>query len=282
MVRRVRLAVLAIVLGLGVWSAAIEPGLLRVRQIEVASPHWPAERKPLRVVVLADLHVDALHVGLDRLDDIVRRANAQTPDLILLPGDFVGSFHVGGSPPEMAALSRGLAQLTAPLGVVAVLGNHDNAYNAAAVRRALESAGITVLENASARVDTPQGPLWIAGIADDTTSRPDVARAFKDVPKDVPVIAMAHDPATFPEVPVRAILTVAGHTHGGQINLPFIGPVFNLSRAPLRHSYGLIREDGKWLYVSGGIGTSVLPVRFNRPPEFAVITTRRAAASRDR
>jgi predicted MPP superfamily phosphohydrolase len=264
----------AVEAALGGWSYFIEPSMLKLRRVEAVTPKWPADRPPLRIAVIADIHEGVPQVGIKKVAELVRRTNAEKPDLVLLAGDFVATGVVLGRNGNPEAVAAELKKLTAPLGVFAVLGNHDWVLDGRRVRRALEGAGITVLENAQAIAGTGGQRIVIAGIADDTTRAPDVAKALAGRPDGVPVIALAHDPATFADVPASVVVTIAGHTHGGQVNIPLIGPLVNASRAPLRHSYGLIREAGRLLYVSGGIGTSILPIRFNRPPEFTILTIR--------
>lgn len=263
-----------LVLGLAaaVWGFVVEPGWVRLNEVRIESDRWPAGRGPLRIVVLGDLHVGAPHMGPDDLDLVVARTNALQPDIVLLVGDYI----VHGVPfgrlvtPEVTAQS--LAALRAHHGVFAVLGNHDWWYDGPRVQTAFEAVGITVLENAATARDLPDGRLWIAGIADDTTRQPDARQALAPVPEDEPVIVITHDPAVFFDIPARAAAIFAGHMHGGQVYLPLVGALITPGRAPRRFAYGHIREDGKHLYVTSGLGTSILPVRFNMPPEIALVT----------
>ncbi len=174
-------------------------------------------------------------------------------------------------PPETIAAH--LQGLRAKHGVFAVLGNHDwYRRGGERVWRALESVGIRVLENRATPLPGSGGRIWLAGIADDTTRHPDPQGTFRDIPEGAAVVAMTHDPAVFPDIPDRAALTLAGHTHGGQVAVPFWGALFIPGRSPLRYAYGHVAENGKDLYVTSGIGTTGLPVRFNAPPEIVVLT----------
>ena len=155
--------------------------------------------------------------------------------------------------------------------MIAVLGNHDWWYDGGHIWRELKKSGIVVLENDVHAIDAGGGRVWFAGPADSTTRSPDPRGTVAKVPDGEPVIVLSHDPAVFPAVPKRAVLTLAGHTHGGQVNLPFLNPLATPGRH-LRHTHGLVREDGKLMYVSSGIGTSVLPARFNMPPELVLVT----------
>lgn len=258
-------------LGALLWGFWLEPSSLRVQRVELAVG-WTGSR-PLRVAVLSDLHVGAPYYGLDRLPEVVARTNATRPDLICILGDVVTLGVAGGSfvPPEPIAAE--LSRLRAPAGVVAVMGNHDRAFNGPRVRRALESAGIRVLEDTAVRVATPAGPLWIAGVSDLWQGPHDLPRALRAVTdSETPVLLITHNPDLFPDVPDRVMLTLAGHTHGGQVRLPLIGAPIVPSSYGQRFVAGHIVEHGRHLFVSTGIGTSDLPVRFGVPPTIFVVT----------
>lgn len=265
----------ALALSLG-WATAVEPGLLRIRSEELSSPHWPQGQPNLRIVFLADLHVGAPHVPLARVDDLVALANKASPDLVLLGGDYIG--HVlGARKVPYDAIARSLAALRARHGIYAVMGNHDHwDGDVGGLKAALEKAGIIVLENEARRIAVPGGHLWLVGMGDAFTGRADPVAAFRGVPfaspMAEPVLVLAHDPSVFMLAPQQVALIVAGHTHGGQVRIPLVGAVVNASAAPLRHSRGVVREHGKLMYVTAGIGTSILPIRFNCPPEFAILT----------
>ena len=262
-----------LIAGLGTWSLLIEPRLLRVRELRFAHAHGPC--RPVRLAIASDLHIGAPHSSLARLAKIVDRINSGKPDLVLLLGDYVSHRVAGGTriPPEPIAAV--LSELRAPLGVISVLGNHDWRSDGNRVGTALESGGITVLENDAIRLDLACGPLWIAGLADDSTRRPLPAKALEPVPEGDSVIVIAHGPASFRDTPSRSLIYPASHTHGGQVYLPVLGAPVLPSLAPRRHAYGLIEENGKAMYVTSGIGTSILPVRFNMPPEIVYLTIER-------
>jgi predicted MPP superfamily phosphohydrolase len=142
------------------------------------------------------------------------------------------------------------------------------------VREALRDAGIPVLENDALEVPGAPAPLWVAGVADELERFADVGAALLRVPADAAVLLLSHDPDVFPRVPARVALTVSGHTHGGQINLPLVRRAIIPSRYGDRYSDGLVVERGRHLYVTAGVGTSLLPLRFLKPPEIAVLTLR--------
>ena len=265
----------ACALSLG-WAVGVEPGQLRVRSEELTSPHWPAALPKLRVVFMADLHVGAPHVPVSRVDELVAIANRADPDLVLLGGDYIA--HVlFGEKVAYDAIARSLGALRARHGVYAVMGNHDHwDGEVGRLRDAFIAAGIVVLDNEARRIAVPGGHVRVLGLGDSTTGHLQPEKAFRGVPfaspMTEPVIVFAHDPSVFASVPREVALIAAGHTHGGQLRVPFFGAVFNASRAPLRHSRGVVQEHGKLMYVTAGIGTSVLPIRFNCPPEFAILT----------
>lgn len=270
-----------ILLGAGVllpaiWSFAVEPASLRTQDYEIAAPRWPAPCDGVRVAVLADLHVGSPFNGpakLQRIRELTQRAR---PDLILLAGDFVIQGVAGGrfSPPELIASE--LRSLSAPLGVWAVLGNHDWWLDAPRVQRAFESVGIRVLEDAAVSVDRESCRFWVAGISDFWEGRHDVARALSSVPDSAPVIAFTHNPDVFPSIPARVSLTIAGHTHGGQVYVPLVGRPIVPSNYGQRYAVGHVVEENRHLFVSSGLGTSIIPVRFLVPPEISIVVLRAA------
>jgi hypothetical protein len=280
---RVALAAALVVAALlAAWAFWVEPASLTVRRVSLKVPGWRAEHAGLKVALLTDLHVGAPHMSLGRLRRVVERTNAEAPDVVLITGDFViggpkdkGGEHggvAGGTFVEPEPIAGELKHLRAPLGVYAVLGNHDWWFDGERIARALEGAGLRVLENRAARVERGGRALWLAGIADLWTREPDVGAALREVPEGEPVVLFAHNPDIFTGVPARVSLTVAGHTHGGQVNLPLFGRPVVPSRFGQRYAYGHVVEGGRHLYVGGGVGTSIIPVRFRVPPEVVVLS----------
>jgi len=271
------------VVGLGgplaFWAFLVEPGRLVVTERSLETPLWPISHEPLRIALISDLHVGAPHVGLKKLDQVVERVNGLDPDVVLIAGDFMVQRILFGKSVSPEAIAERLRALRARFGVVAVLGNHDWRHDGHHVSDALSEVGITVLENQAHRLELPGGALWIAGIADDTTREPDVEGTLAQVPETEPVIVLAHDPATFLDVPHGPVAVLAGHTHGGQVSFPFFGALYLPSRAPRHYAYGHIVEEGRNLFVTSGVGTSLLPVRFNMPPEVKLLTVSAAAAA---
>jgi len=261
----------------GLWGLWLEPRSLRLRTERIDVPGWPKEDDGLRIALLADLHTGSPWNDENKLREIVRRTNTEEPQLVLLLGDYVVHGVLGGHavPPETVAGILG--DLRAPLGVFAVLGNHDYAMNGPRMRGALRRAGITVLEDESARLGGGSGPpgadapFWVTGVSDFLRAPHDLLGALAMVTDDAPVILFTHNPDLFPEVPARVSLTLAGHTHGGQVWLPFVGRPIVPSIYGQRYAAGHVVEEGRHLYVATGLGTSILPVRFLVPPEIVVL-----------
>jgi predicted MPP superfamily phosphohydrolase len=164
-----------------------------------------------------------------------------------------------------------LSRLKAPLGRFAVLGNHDYNYGEHAVADALEHHNITVLRYERLIIQFQNHSVDIVGIPDAHVARTEAYALLAGVLPDRPTIVLAHDPVWFAHVPPGPHLTLAGHTHGGQIRFPGVGIIRNASKAPLRWSHGLVQERGRYLYVTSGLGTSGVPVRWRVPPEFVVL-----------
>lgn len=255
------------------WGFVWEPGHLVQRDYTLALPHWPARCNGLRMDVVADLHTGSPRNGVDNLDRVVDRLIASDSDVVVLAGDYVILKVFLGKyvPPEVVAAH--LKRLAAHKRVYAVLGNHDWWKGGAKVRRALEGAGIVVLQNQSREVAFRGCRFWLAGVGDLWEGHPDIAGTFAQVDDAAPVIAVTHNPEIFPQMPARASLVIAGHTHGGQV---WLLP----GRPSMRGSHylaGPIRQDGRLLFVSPGIGTSIVPFRFRVPPEISRLTLRSAS-----
>ena len=266
------------------WDYWVAPaGRIRVTRYHVQSPAW--EGDSVTVALVSDIHAIAPAMSSDRIARVVARTNALGAELILLLGDYVRA-HWMGRPLSEAEIAQGLAGLAAPLGVHAVLGNHDWQEDPVAHRRqagpvamgeALEAVGIPVLENEAVLIERPGGAFWLAGLGDQRAfrTRPrrgvdDLAATLRAIGPEGPAILMAHEPDIFPEVPARVALTVSGHTHGGQIRIFGRTPVVP-SRFGSRYVYGHIREDGRDLVVSGGLGCSSLPLRLGVIPEIVLV-----------
>lgn len=268
MLRKVLLAGLVVAVALAAWALWLEPASLYAEETELSLPDLPPACAGLRIAVLADLHAGAPHIGPSKVDSVVKALGDAKADLVLLAGDYVIQDVLGGTfmPPEdIAAKFRPLSK------TYAVLGNHDWWLDGPRVRDAFEGVGIPVIDNRGVLVEHGACRLWLAGIGDYWEGKPDIASALHGAPDDAAVIALTHNPDVFPQVPSRVMLTVAGHTHGGQVALPLVGRPIVPSEFGERYAVGHIVEDGRHLFVSTGVGTSIFPVRFRVPPEVSVL-----------
>jgi predicted MPP superfamily phosphohydrolase len=263
---RAALALALSVVGLLLWATAIEPNLLLVRNVTVSTPAWRGP--PLRVALLADLHIGSPWNGLDHLQRVVDTTNAQHPDLVVLLGDFDINAIYGGEKIDEPLWVPVLAQLEAPLGAYAVLGNHDWWNDHDDIRAHLAQNGIELLENRSVVLGDGERRFVLAGIGDSMTGHARVSKALAGRSAGDDVIAITHGPDVFEGLDARADVLFAGHTHGGQIWLPFYGsPGWT---GPYRK--GLFPRGEQRLFVTTGIGMSVLPMRFGCPPEIVIAT----------
>jgi len=228
-----------------------------------------------------------------RIGEIVDLANSLKPDLIVLLGDYVCTHRFVTGYVAPGAWAEQLARLQAPLGVFAILGNHDwwsaaipthPADNGHSIRRALAEARVPLLENKAVPLSQDGKPFWLVGLGDQIAhwtrmglrGDDDLSGSLRQVTDDAPVILLAHEPFVFPRVPDRVALTLSGHTHGGQINLPLLRGAFAPSWHGRTYVYGHYVEEGRNMIVSGGLGTSLLPIRFMAPPEVVHVTIRAA------
>jgi len=257
------------VAGYAFWS---EPRRQVVRRVRLALPEWPNELDGLRVGVLSDLHAGGPHVDERRVAAVVEAMNRQSVDLVALLGDFVDPEVRLGEPVAPESVAARLRALKAPLGAFAVLGNHDWAYGGERMGEALRGCGIAVLEDKAMELRPRGETLWVAGVDDLRERNPNLEAALAPVPAGSPVLLLSHDPDVFPTVPSRVSLTLSGHTHGGQVNLPLVRRHFIPSRFGDRYGGGHVNEGGRHLFVSRGVGSAGLPVRFLAPPEIAVLT----------
>lgn len=254
--------------GVAGWSVWFAPRRVRLRARTLRLPRWPAELAGLRVAVMADLHTGGPHVDAAKVARLVARINRAQPDLVVLLGDYVDPRVPLGSPVAPEVLAAALGRLRAPLGVVAVLGNHDWVHTGAEMGSGLRAAGVTVLENDA--VGVGEG-LWVAGVGPEGKRVANPAVALEGVPADAAVLLLSHHPDTFVRVPDRVALTLAGHTHGGQVALPGLAGRYIPSRFGDRFAQGHIVENGRHLFVSAGVGTSRFPIRLLAPPEIVVL-----------
>lgn len=274
MLRRALIALATIVvlgfglLGWSYWTALADPV---VRRAEIALPGLD---RPVRGVLISDLHVAGPDMLPQRLERIVEQINALRPDVVLIAGDFIGDGRLSKRISADEAV-RPLADLRPRLGTVAVLGNQDYWNDPAAVRAAIERAGIHLLIDDAVAL----GPLAIGGLDDDFTGRADLPRTLARLRGLAGArVMLSHSPDPFAALPRDVRLMLAGHTHCGQISLPLIGAPTYESRFGSRYGCGRIEEAGRTLIVTAGVGTSVLPLRLGAVPDLWLIELRPAPA----
>lgn len=259
----------------GIWAFFIEPQTLVVRHVEVQSAQWTDA--PLRIGVITDTHVGGPTMPVERMVDVVNRMNAEKPDLVVLLGDYVTSHEPAElrSHPERTAALEGIAAfagLVAPRGVYAVIGNHDVLYDADAIRYTLENANVRVLENDA--VSVPGAGGYLVGLGEYSMRGADYAAASQLAPEASPLIVLMHWPDSIKDINARAALSLAGHTHCGQMGVPGLDKLVVASPASRDYRCGLYDVGGLKLYVSGGVGESILPMRLLAPPEIGIVTLR--------
>jgi uncharacterized protein len=269
------------VTGTAAYAGAIEPMSLVVTRYAPTPPRWPAGRK-LTITVIADLHAGGPDMTLAHVERVVDTAQALHSDLVVLLGDFKAWYwHFESNPVADPLWAAELARLDAPLGTWAILGNHDWWHDLTGVRTALAGVRIPVLENDAVLLGAPGRQFWLAGLGDQLAYRlahgqfhgvDDLPGTLARIQTEDPVLLLAHEPDIFPKVPDRVALTLAGHTHGGQIRVPFLWQHYVPSRYGARYAYGHVIEENRHLIVSGGLGTSIIPARLGVPPEIVHIT----------
>jgi predicted MPP superfamily phosphohydrolase len=245
----------------------VEPRWLAVERLTIRLPNWPPALHGLTIAQISDLHYGVFS-NTGNTPRAVNAVLALEPDLIVVTGDYVllSAHHAG---PCAAKLAR----LRAPLGVFTILGNHDHWTDAAIVSRALMDAGLPLLRNEGRLIESNREAFWLAGVDDVWERHADLDKALAGAPKDVPRILLAHEPdyADYVAADGHVSLQLSGHSHGGQVRLPFLGaPV--TPYLGIKYPHGLYRIGSLQLYTNRGIGVIAPPVRFNCRPEVTLIT----------
>ena len=225
-------------------------------------------------MVISDLHAGSPQVQPPALRRVAGAAARAPRDLVVFLGDFLDHEVVMGEEVPAEAVGDALSGIDAGCGVFGLLGNHDWRYGGDRVERAMREAGITMLENESVPLERSGHRFWLAVVGDAASARADVEKALSDLPAHEPVLVATHSPDVFPELPQHVALTLAGHTHAGQVNIPGVRARWTPSRFGARYARAVVREGRKTLYVHPGIGTSKLPLRLGAPPEVSVLTLR--------
>jgi len=250
-----------------IYGFFIEPRRLVVRQISIGEGD-----QHIKIALLGDFHMGGFHMRDQRVKSIVRKVNGHTPDIILIAGDFISGHGVKADRSDefndrLLKGLQNLSALSAPKGIYAALGNHDAWYDKHFIETTLTQNDIVVLDNKAKRV---ADGLCLVGLADHDTGQED-RRAYEDCPAHSRVITMMHSPDSFSYQRSDTILGVAGHTHGGQINLPILGRAVTATQLGKPYAYGLKDWGGIPVFITAGLGTSIIPARFRSPPEIVLI-----------
>ncbi len=267
------IAALVAVAAVGLHNAQSMPV---IRRVTLHVPGIDRSTRPIRVALLADIHLGNSGMTATRLTKIVEQVDAARPDMILLAGDFVTGHDAQGAIERAASLTVPLARLRAPLGTIAVLGNHDYWTAPSAVRTALSRAGIVVLENQVAK----RGPFTVVGIGDRFSGHDDINTSLAQMrlAAGVPII-LTHSPDLLPDLPSNLPLALAGHTHCGQVVLPLIGPL--VMHAPKdhwrqlynpRYRCGIVRDGTRTTIITAGVGSGTSTIRIGAMPDWWLIS----------
>lgn len=256
------ISLLTIILLLVFYAFFIEPNALEITNYKIKDKDLAG----LKIVFASDFHIKP-HQN-KQLKNIVEKINAQNPDIVLYGGDFV-SGHIQGLSMPIDKIAAELGKVKSKYGIFSCIGNHDVWFDLDVVIKALEDNNIKVLYNSNTKIKTDKKEVYIAGLQYKPFNMTPMIEALKNTKS--PTIFLTHSPDEFVDIPQNVNLTLSGHTHGGQIRLPFFGAILTASEYGQRYVYGLIKENDKKMIVSKGIGVSILPFRFMCKPEIVVV-----------
>jgi predicted MPP superfamily phosphohydrolase len=261
-------------LGTVAGASLLESRQIGVKRYEVHLARLSAKLDGFRVAQLSDLHYDLSYTA-ELVETAVQTVKGLNPDLVVLTGDYVSAFarHHTAAAESAESCALALSGLRPPFGILAVLGNHDHLTDPRAVTRSLQSRGITVLDNQSQPIESEGSRLWVVGVDDVLKGHPDLDSALQRVPRDAATILLVHEPDYADDVHHPVGLQLSGHSHGGQIRLPLIGPPY-LPQLARKYPEGFRWVGSLALNTNCGIGMSLLPIRLNCPPEITLLTLR--------
>jgi len=269
------LAIAVVVVSFVTWML-IEARSARVSRAVVTSPHLPEAFEGTRVLFASDIHAGP-YLGRKRMRALVDRMNDLEPDVVILGGDYVGG-RMGGT----AIFYPAIARLRSPLGVYAVLGNHDYWEGVEVAKQGFKDAGVALLVNENVAVARDGATIRIAGVDDDWMGTPDAALAASGIDAGEFAVIVSHTPDYFPKslpgLEGLFDLALAGHMHGGQITLFGMHSPLVPSEYGQRYKGGWLEEHGTFVLVTRGVGSVTLPIRFFAPPEIHLIELRRGPA----
>jgi uncharacterized protein len=264
-----------VILGIGGagYAVKVEPTWVETTNIRLKLPRLPPTFSGFRIVQLSDIHLGPW-MSLERFGSILTLAMDQTPDMVALTGDFILDFRRGSNyTNKLAEMAAALAKMTQKYLTVAVLGNHDHWYDAFKIQAALEGGGVHVLRNSVYTLERGGERFHVAGIDDAYDRHDDFDAVLAQLPTDGCAMALVHEPdyADISAPTGRFDLQISGHSHGGQVVLPFIGAPI-LPRLGEKYPSGLYQVGNMFQYTNRGIGMTPPPVRFNCRPELTVLT----------
>lgn len=245
---------------IGIWAFIIEPNLVMIDRYKIKNTDFAG----MKIVMAGDFHFR--FYDKYRLHYIIQKINAENPDMVLFVGDYINTFDASLNYP-IEQTAEEFKNIKSKYGIYAVLGNHDYFAEGDRIKKALKDNGIKVLENSSAKIDVNGKNLYIAGITDLTTTKPDLKKALRNV-KNSSTILLSHQPWIYNEVPNDIMFVLSGHTHGGQVHIPFYKP--KIYEKMYINGY-IENEYGKKMIITKGLGTSIVPARFFCPPDIVVV-----------
>jgi len=265
----------------------IEPHRLVITNQTIKPKGWPMELDGYKIVAIGDIHAGSNGVDDAKLRRLVAEANAQQPDLIVLLGDYVSEKNEAELNMPIAEIANGLAGLAARDGVFAVLGNHDGFTCPSCIKKEFPRVGIKVLDNEVVPINAANGGRFrVIGLPDHMqltywkVFSDNAKRALAPTDDEGPVIALEHSPDILEVITGDYLISkdlsliLAAHTHGGQVRFPIIGAPIVSSSYGQKYVRGLIKQNDVQMFVTSGVGESILPFRFLVPPEIAVLTLR--------
>jgi predicted MPP superfamily phosphohydrolase len=269
-VRGLLAAPLVAVSATAAYARLIEPYNYWISETDIFIRDLPQSFEGFRITQLTDVHHSRI-LGINEIRRVVNLAQQTKPDMFVLTGDYSTTYRRYIEP-----CAEALSALSAPEGVWAVLGNHDHYTDPELTTRALQRHHIAVLNNAHTTLERRSDSLQLSGIDDWTWNATDWARAFSGLKTNTPTILLSHQPAVLDFEQTKDVsLILSGHTHGGQLNFPLLGPPARLFTKDIRYARGLFRRGETQLYVSTGTGVIGLPLRLGVRPEIAVLRLRR-------
>lgn len=259
------------------WAFIVEPHFMLVRDnINIVSDKWPSNLDGMKVLVAGDFHTGKYPWERRRLRRAIDAIKAEKADVIFLVGDYINQSRYSKERPknmmDLNEMEKYFSELSAPCGVFAIFGNHDlNFRGAKEIGAMLERAGITVLKNSLETVHTGKGSFAVYGALGTPYTSGASDRAIRKVPENLPVIALTHSPDGIIALSGRPVAVFAGHTHGGQIRLPYGRPIVTNSNLGSNYADGLVDMGDSFLYTTRGLGTSRIPARFACPPTISIV-----------